>query len=131
MKNYFLGTLTLFMVIVTGITIGALDNSPFAFWFVQTPSLILLSFIVCDWHHHHYGNTLVDAIKEAEERPVTDWRALKLQCDMCHIDRAWDDIAVLTYPLKDLPHGERNLRYCKDNEICRRDALAKSQTGMV
>ncbi len=51
------------------------------------------------------------------------------RCDMCGRKREDHDIEVLTYRLKSLPGGERNLKYCADNDDCYNKAMEKSKTG--
>jgi len=53
------------------------------------------------------------------------------KCEICGEERPDEDINVLTYPLKDLPGGERNLKYCNDNFVCPQRAFEKSKTGKV
>ena len=50
---------------------------------------------------------------------------------ICGEERPDDKIDVLTYPLKDLPGGERNVRYCNDKDECRKGAEEKAKTGKV
>lgn len=52
-------------------------------------------------------------------------------CDICGQQREDRNIAVLSYPLKDLPNAERNIRFCNDDEKCRDGAIEKSKTGKL
>ena len=52
-------------------------------------------------------------------------------CDICHKERKDEKIAVLTYPINDLPMAKRNLRYCNDNNNCKVGAVEKSKTGKI
>lgn len=53
------------------------------------------------------------------------------KCEICGKERPDEDIDVLTYPLKDLPGGERNLKYCSDNDDCWKKAIEKSKTQKI
>ncbi|MFA5394999.1 MAG: hypothetical protein WC346_03170 [Methanogenium sp.] len=50
----------------------------------------------------------------------------KWSCHICGKMRDDEDIEVLTYLLKDLPGAERNIRYCRDNEECKKKAEEKA-----
>lgn len=53
------------------------------------------------------------------------------KCDMCGKTRPDAKISVLTYPLKDLPHAERNLKYCNDDQWCLAKAKLKAKTQTI
>ena len=56
---------------------------------------------------------------------------LKWTCELCRRLRDDKDISVLTYPLKNLPYGERNLKYCNDSKDCWEKALKKALTQEI
>lgn len=53
------------------------------------------------------------------------------KCEMCGKVRPDALISVITYPLEDLPGGERNLKYCNDNAYCREEATIKARTKQL
>ena len=57
---------------------------------------------------------------------IDSWR-----CDICKEERPDSVISVLTYPLKNLPDAEYNLKYCNDKDECYKGALDKSKTGEI
>lgn len=59
------------------------------------------------------------------EQEKTFWH-----CEICGEARPNSKISVHTYPLKDLPGGERNVRYCNDKD-CLDGAIEKSLTQQI
>jgi hypothetical protein len=53
------------------------------------------------------------------------------KCGVCGKERPDEAIDVFTYPLKGLPGGEVNLKYCTDNPDCFKGAVEKSKTGKI
>lgn len=49
------------------------------------------------------------------------------KCEICGKWRPDEKIRVITYPLRDLPNGERNLKYCVDKYSCYHAAVIKSK----
>lgn len=52
-------------------------------------------------------------------------------CDSCGKQREDQDIEVITYPISDFPFGERNYKYCVDDNACHEKALIKSKEGTI
>jgi hypothetical protein len=59
------------------------------------------------------------------------WRNLTWKCGVCGKEREDRFISVLTYPLKDLPGGFVNLKYCNDNPDCLKLAQEKAKTEKI
>ena len=53
------------------------------------------------------------------------------KCDLCGEERPDRFITVLTYPLKNLLGGRRNLKYCNDKNECIEKAVAKAKTREI
>ena len=51
------------------------------------------------------------------------------RCQVCKEERPDDKISVLTYPMKDLPNAEINIKYCNDKPECYQGALEKRKRG--
>ena len=54
---------------------------------------------------------------------------LTWNCQICGKERPDEKISVLTYPMKDLPSAEVNIKYCNDNPKCWEGALDKRKRG--
>ena len=52
-------------------------------------------------------------------------------CEICGKKRPDRFISVISYPLKNLPGGTRNLKYCNDNPKCERLARQTAKTGKM
>lgn len=81
-----------------------------------------------------YSNryTTMDEAKAGHESLVNDLKKKTFwNCEVCERLRADEFISVYTYPLKDLPDGERNLKYCNDSEDCLQGAITKASTGTI
>ncbi len=52
-------------------------------------------------------------------------------CHICKKERDDEDIEVLTYPMKNIPNAERNVRYCSDNPDCFSSAQEMREKGSV
>ena len=50
---------------------------------------------------------------------------------MCKELRPDNFISVLSYSLKDLPGGVRNLKFCTDKKVCKKAAIEKSKTRKI
>ena len=55
---------------------------------------------------------------------INTWR-----CHVCGKEREDEDIAVSSFPLKDLLGGEINIRYCINNPSCRAIAIEFGMKG--
>jgi len=55
---------------------------------------------------------------------ITHWN-----CEICGRRRHDRYISVISYPLKDLPGAERNVKYCNDDEDCVAKARGKAGKG--
>ena len=55
----------------------------------------------------------------------------KWSSHICGKTRDDEDIEVITYLLEDLPGAERNLRFCKDDEECRKKAEEKAKSRKI
>jgi hypothetical protein len=60
---------------------------------------------------------LVGIIAQNTPRPAITWK-----CHICFKERPDEKISVLTKPLfvKGQQFGEQNIRYCNDNELCKK-----------
>lgn len=76
----------------------------------------------------------IEQAKAGHEAIVERMKKLNFwKCEICGRTRGDDFIKVLTYPLKDLPGGERNLKYCSKDTYtdCAEKALEKSLTQEI
>lgn len=56
---------------------------------------------------------------------------LTWRCEICKEERPDEKISVITYSLKNLLGGQRNLKYCNDKEECLNKAKEKSKTEEI
>ena len=73
----------------------------------------------------------MEEAKAGHARIVEEAKKGVWKCEICSDLRADKYISVLTYPLSNLPGGERNLKYCNDNSKCELETQAKALTGKM
>ena len=56
---------------------------------------------------------------------------LTWKCEICGKERPDEKISVITYPIKNLPGAERNLKYCNDDKNCIKKAIKKSEIKKI
>lgn len=86
-----------------------------------------------DGYYARYA-TYEEALKGHAEIVEHARKGLRWNCEICGTNRADEDIAVYTYPLKGLPglkKPERNLKYCKNNSDCFDKAIERGTTGEI
>jgi len=50
-------------------------------------------------------------------------------CDVCKRERPDKYISVVTYPVRNLPNAQRNLKYCNDKPLCYERANERAFAG--